>query len=235
MRNIPCTRMELLSRKVQITLAKQGRDLLEQKRSALLKEFLHVADTVMEHSDVLQQAADDARQALARAEAVSGSQAVYSAALISRAELPLQVTTSSVMGVKVPRIEQKSVSRSALGRGYSIIGMSLTIDEAATAFELEVEAILQLAESELRLKRLADEIQSTSHRLNALDHLLIPRIQAELDYIQAALDERERADHFRLMLVKRLMERKRTNAEGQSSSSYSDTHDNQHVDASLSY
>lgn len=208
--------MELLARKSQVKLARQGRDLLEQKRSALLKELLHTADTVLEHSDVLQQAADDARQALARAEAIAGTQALYSAALASRAEFPLQVSTTSIMGVKVPHIEQKSVTRSALARGYSIVGVSLTIDETAAAFEAEIEALLHLAESELRLKRLADEIQRTSRRLNALDHLLIPRMQAELDFIQAALGERERADHFRLKLVKRILERKRIETEQQS-------------------
>jgi V/A-type H+-transporting ATPase subunit D len=66
-----------------------------------------------------------------------------------------------------------------------------------------------LAESELRLTRLASEIQRTSRRLNALDHLLIPRLEAERDFIQLALDERERSDHFRFKLMKRILERKR--------------------------
>lgn len=209
MRQISVTRMELLARKAQITLARQGRELLEQKRTALMKEFLRIADTVMEHSDALQQAAANARQALAWAEATVGPEAVRSAALISRAELPLQVSSISVMGVRVPHIEQKRVSRSALGRGYSIVGTSITIDEAASAFETEVDSIIQLAESELRLTRLASEIQRTSRRLNALDHLLIPRLETECDYIQMTLDERERSDHFRLKLMKRLLERKR--------------------------
>jgi V/A-type H+-transporting ATPase subunit D len=201
--------MELLARRAQIALASQGRELLEQKRTALMKEFLRIADTVMEHSDVLQQAAADARQALARAETIAGAEAVQSAALASRDELPLQIVTTSVMGVKIPRIEQKRVSRSALGRGYSIVGTSVTIDEAASAFEAEVDSIIQLAESELRLRRLAAEIQRTSRRLNALDHLLIPRLEAERDFITMALDERERSDHFRLKLVKRILERDR--------------------------
>lgn len=201
--------MELLARKEQIALAKQGRDLLEQKRTALLKEFLHMADTVVERSDVLQLAASEARLSLARAEATAGTEAVLSAALASRDELPLEVTTTSVMGIRVPHIEQKRVSRSILGRGYSITGTSLTIDEAAAAFEAEVDAIIQLAETELRLTRLAAEIQRTSRRLNALENLLIPRLEAERDFIQMALDERERSDHFRLKLVKRTLERKR--------------------------
>lgn len=213
MKKISVTRMELLARKAQIALARQGRDLLEQKRTALMKEFLRIADTVMERSDALQQAAVGARQALARAEAIAGTEVVQSAALASGAELPLQVTTASVMGVKVPHIEQKRVARPALGRGYSIVGTSVTIDEAASAFEAEVESIIQLAESELRLTRLAAEIQGTSRRLNALDHLLIPRLEAERDFIQMALDERERADHFRLKLTKRILERKREEEE----------------------
>ena len=69
-----------------------------------------------------------------------------------------------------------------------------------------MDAVIQLAESELRLKRLADEIQRTSRRLNALNHLLIPRLEEECRYIEIALDERERSDHFRLKLVKRILE-----------------------------
>lgn len=207
------TRMELLAHEEQITLAKQGRELLEQKRTALMKEFMRIAYTVFEHSDALQHAADKARQALARAEATAGTEAVRSAALASRAEFPLMVTTTNVMGVKVPHIEQKRIGRSVVGRGYSIVDTSLTIDEVASAFENEVELIIQLAESELRLKRLAEEIQSTSRRLNALDHLLIPRLESERDFIQMALDERERSDHFRLKLMKRFLERKRLHEE----------------------
>jgi V/A-type H+-transporting ATPase subunit D len=217
--------MELLARKAQISLASQGRDLLEQKRTALMKEFLQMADKVLERAEALQQAAYNASLALARAEAMAGSEVVQSTSLASRAELPLQVATASVMGLKVPRIEQKRVIRPALGRGFSIVGTSISIDEVASAFELELDYIIQLAESELRLTRLAVEIQRTSRRLNALDHLLIPRLEGERDFIQMALDERERADHFRLKLVKRALERKR---EGGGSSSlqerYSDNH-----------
>lgn len=213
MKKVSCTRMELLAIKAQISLARQGRDLLEEKRTALMKEFLRVADTIMERSDVLQQSATQARRALARAEATAGPEAIRSAALVSRADLPLEVTTTSVMGVKVPHIEQKRVSRSILERGYSIVGTSTTIDETASAFEAEVDAIISLAESELRFSRLAAEIRRTSRRLNALDHLLIPTLEADRDFIQMSLDERERADHFRLKLMKRILERKRETVE----------------------
>lgn len=209
MSNVSVTRMELLAHKAQIALASQGRDLLDQKRTALMKEFMRTADTALERSDALQFSAAYASQSLARTEAMVGTESVRSAALASRGSFRLEVTTASVMGIRVPHIEQKGASRSFLERGYSIVGTSISIDEAASAFEREVEAIIQLAETELRLTRLGDEIQRTSRRLNALDHFLIPRLKAELDFIQMSLDERERADHFRLKLVKRSLEHKR--------------------------
>jgi V/A-type H+-transporting ATPase subunit D len=209
MSTISVTRMDLLARKAQIALASQGRDLLEQKRTALLKEFLRTADTALERSDALNSTAAIARQALARAEAMAGAESLRSAALASRSAFQINVSTANVMGVRVPHIEQKQIARSMLERGYSIVGESISVDETASAFELEVEAIIQLAETELRLTRLGDEIQRTSRRLNALDHFVIPRLKAECDFIQMSLDERERADHFRLKMVKRTLEKKR--------------------------
>jgi V/A-type H+-transporting ATPase subunit D len=202
--------MELLARKAQIALAVQGRDLLEEKRTALLKEFFRVADTAMERSDALSNAAASARVSLALAESIAGTESVRSAALTTRNVLTLQVETMRIMGVRVPRIEQKRIAESSQEVGITHARTSLSIIEAATAFEREVEAIIALAEMELRLSRLASEIQRTSRRLNALDHFLIPRLQSEYRFIQMAMDERERADHFRLKLVKRALERKRS-------------------------
>ena len=147
-------------------------------------------------------------RALARADGVVGTEAVRSAAMATRGELALEVLAANVMGVRVPVIEQKRVARSALGRGYSPTGTSVAIDEAAAAFEAEVDSVIQLAESELRLTRLAAEIQRTSRRVNALEHVLIPRLIDERDYIQMALDERERVDHFRLKRVKQTLQRR---------------------------
>ncbi len=212
MPKISATRTALLALKVQIELAKQGHELLQEKRAVLMKELLRVADAVVQGSEVLQEVATEAAYALARAEATAGTEAVRGAALATHADLPLQVETVTLMGLKVPRIERKRVSRSMLARGYAITDMSLTIDEAASAFEGEVDSIIEQAEIELRLTRLAAEVQRTSRRLNALEYALIPRLEAERNRIEMALDERERADHARLKMVRRILERKRAMA-----------------------
>lgn len=209
MRNITSTRMALLACKDQIKLAQQGLELLEQKRAALMEELLRVADVVMQESETLQQLANTAVRALTRAYAVAGEEAVNAAALASRGELPLRISSVNVMGVRVAQIEQTRIDRLAHDRGYSIVGASTTLDEAAAAFEAEVEMIIRLAESELRLRRLVGEIQRTSRRVNALKNILIPQLESETRYIQMTLDERERSDHFRLKLTKRVLEQRR--------------------------
>ncbi len=209
MENVSPTRMELLAVKGQIGLAEQGRDLLKEKRNALMKEFMKIADQVMLSSDELEQAAADARRALARAEALDGPEAVRSAAFAASAELHLSVEGAFVMGVPVPIIEQKSAARAVIDRGYSLSGTSARIDEAAERFEDEVDLLIELAASELRLRRLAEEIRKTNRRVNALENILIPRLHARKMYIEMVLEERAREDLFRLKTVKRAMINKR--------------------------
>lgn len=213
MRKVSTTRAELLAHKLQIALARQGHDLLEQKRTVLLKEFMQIVDRVVQRADALQQVASTASRTLGRAESIAGVEAVRSAALASRSDLPVNIRTVNVMGIKIPHIDQRSAGRSILNRGYSISGTSVAIDEAASAFEHEVEAILELAESELRMARLSKEIQRTSRRLNALENHLIPRLEEEEKFIRMALDERERSDHFRLKLVKQKLQQKAEEAD----------------------
>ena len=153
----------------------------------------------------------DARRALARAEALDGPEAVHSAAFAAQGELTLSVEGAFVMGVPVPIIEKKSAGRAVIDRGYSLAGTSSRIDETAERFEEEVDLLIELAASELRLRRLAEEIRKTSRRVNALENIMIPRLYARKSYIEMVLEERAREDLFRLKTVKRAILKKRSN------------------------
>ena len=96
------------------------------------------------------------------------------------------------MGILVPVLEKKRVTKSVLERGYSIIGVSGRIDEAAEKFEMELDLIIALAETETALKRLGGEIQMTRRRVNALEQVLIPEFKKQAKYIKNTIDERER-------------------------------------------
>lgn len=205
---VSATRMQLQATKWQIALAIQGRDLLKDKRNVLMKEFMKVAEHVMGRSDELERSAASARHALALAEALEGEEAVRSASFAARGEAAIDVGGGDVMGMAVPRIEQTSLSRPLLERGYSLAGTSAKIDEVARRFEDELNLVVEVAASEARLRRLAEEIQRTSRRVNALDTITLPRLVAERDYIEMVLEEREREDLFRLKRVKKRLHEK---------------------------
>lgn len=208
-KQVTTTRMELLAKRDQLALAIQGRDIIEQKRIALVQELMKVVDTVIEEASELQNVMDNARQALGIAEGIAGTEVVRSVSMAVRDEFILEITIARLIGVEIPRIEQRQAIRSTLGRGYSIVGVSTAIDEAALAFEAVVETIIRQAEIEMRLKRLVEEIQLTSRRLNALNTVLIPNTRKDITTIEMALSDRERTDNYRLRLAKRLLSRKR--------------------------
>ncbi len=195
------TRTELLASRAQIALAERGRDLLQDKREQLMTEFRATARTVVAGSDALQAAGAAARVALDRARARDGPDAVTSAAFAANGHVEVEARVETIMGVRVPRIENRPIGRSLLARGYSLAATTPRIDEAAERFEAEVDLVLQVAAGEVRLRRLAAEIAATTRRVNALEHVVIPRLISSRNRIQRILEEREREDHFRLKRV----------------------------------
>ncbi len=203
------TRTELLAKKAQIELAEQGRDLLKEKRDALIVEFMAVMDKVVKSSQKLDRVSNEAHYALTIAKAVDGPVAVKSASFATGGEVRVDVKGTYIMGVPVPEITKKSVKRSLVTRGYSPTGMSSRIDETAERFEEELDIILDIAAIETRLRRLGEEIQKTRRRVNALDNVLLPTLRTQIKYIKMVLEERAREDLFRLKKVKKAIEKKK--------------------------
>jgi V/A-type H+-transporting ATPase subunit D len=209
MEQVNPTRMELIRKNAQIKLAEQGRDLLREKMDALIQEFFHIMESVSKSRDELEIVASAAQRSLLTALAVDDSVTLKSASFATRKGLFLDIKGKNIMGVPVPVLEKKRVSKSVLERGYSIIGVSGRIDEAAEKFEMELDLIIVLAETETSLKRLGGEIQITRRRVNALEQIMIPELKKQAKYIKNAIDEREREDLFRLKKVKKIIERKK--------------------------
>jgi len=217
MEQVNPTRMELIKKHAQIKLAEQGRDLLREKMDALIQEFFHIMESVSKSRVELESVASMAQRSLLTALAVDDSVTLKSASFATRKGLFLDIKGKNIMGVPVPVLEKKRVSKSILERGYSIIKVSGRIDEAAEKFEMELDLIIGLAETETALKRLGGEIQITRRRVNALEQIMIPELKKQLKYIKNAIDEREREDLFRLKKVKKIIERKKKAAIKQNS------------------
>jgi V/A-type H+-transporting ATPase subunit D len=212
MEQVKPTRMELMKKKAQIKLAEQGRDLLREKMDALIQEFFKILSSVSDSRDELEQISRAADQALMIAEGVDDPVTLKSASFATRRSIMVGITGKNIMGVPVPVIEKKRVSKSMLERGYGIISTSARIDETAERYEVELDLLIRLAETETAMRRLGSEIQMNRRRVNALEQILIPELKGQAKYIKNAIEEREREDLFRLKKVKSILERKKKKA-----------------------
>jgi len=208
MEQVKPTRMELMRKKAQIKLAEQGRDLLREKMDALIQEFFKILNTVSNSRDELEVVSKEADLTLMIAQAVDDPVTLKSASFATRKSITVDITGKNIMGVPVPVIEKKRISKSMLERGYGIISTSGRIDETAERFEAELDLLIQLAETETAMRRLGAEIQKNRRRVNALEQILIPELKSQAKYIKNAIEEREREDLFRLKKVKSILERK---------------------------
>jgi V/A-type H+/Na+-transporting ATPase subunit D len=112
------------------------------------------------------------------------------------------VSTRSVAGVPIVEIAAGTVARASTSRGFSLAAAATRIDAVADSFETVLERLLDVAALELSVRRLADEIARTTRRMNALEHVVLPRLEAERAHIALVLEEREMEDRVRLRRVR---------------------------------
>ena len=198
MEQVSATRSELLARRARIGLATQGRDLLTERRNALVHEFRRLGASALESIDLLDRDAAEASRQLGLSIAADGHQFVASAALAAAGEVEVNVTTRRVAGVPIVGVQSTSIVRACNARGYSLTATSAHIDEVAKRFERVLDKLLEVAALELSIRRLAEEIARTTRRMNALEHVVLPALEAEQAHIALVLDEREMEDRVRL-------------------------------------
>jgi V/A-type H+-transporting ATPase subunit D len=198
MQQVSATRSELLARRARITLAAQGRDLLKERRSALVREFNQLGASALASIDALDRDAAAAGRLLGLAVAAHGPEPVQSAAFAAHGEVEVSLRTRSVAGVPIVEIDKQPVARARTDRGYSLAAAPARLDDVAEHFEAVLDKLLELAVLELSVRRLADEIARTTRRMNALEHVVVPRLERERAHIALVLEEREMEDRARL-------------------------------------
>jgi V/A-type H+-transporting ATPase subunit D len=199
------TRMELLAIRKKKKLAEKGHKLLGEKRDALVMEFFDVIKTRDTLRDEVNSKISEGFKTLIEAEMIMGRENVadiaYSIPAIS--EVPTDVV--NIMGVQVPKIQIEALS-TPKKPVYGYLQTSARLDEATDRFSEILSRVLKLAEIEGSIEQLANEIEKTKRRVNALEHIFIPRLKATQKYIEMQLQEREREDFFRRKHIKKIME-----------------------------
>ncbi len=200
------TRMELSRLKKRLMTARRGHKLLKDKRDELMKIFL---ETVRENKALrkrIEERLAMLHSSFTVAAAVSSRETIEEALVYPKTEGELSVSYKNVMSVVVPEYSYKiTKAQGASPYGYGFAFTSGELDNAICELDDILPDLMRLAEVEKQSQMLADEIEKTRRRVNALEYIMIPDLQAGIKTIVMKLDENDRGNTTRLMKVKDMM------------------------------
>ena len=210
---VSATRMELTRLKGRLKTATRGHKLLKDKRDELMKQFL---DVVRENREIRQRVEEGLKQAHASftvASALMSAEMLEQSLLYPKQSVELGMTTKNIMSVNVPLFSYEIKAATKSGEGgddtdiypygfaYTTADLDLAVEESTALLPL----MIRLAEVEKTADMLADEIEKTRRRVNALEYIMIPQFEAKIKEITLKLEENERGNTTRLMKVKDMM------------------------------
>lgn len=198
--NISPTRMVLLELRNKIKLATHGHDLLKEKNDALIMEFYEVLEEIKAVRSTSEEALTMAHSQLRMASLKIGLLKLKEIGYSAPEILSLHTSTRSIMGVKTPKLAlvKRDVKKPFYGSEFT----SITLDQAIVAFRDYTYSVISLAEKIATLQKLAYEIASTKRRVNALHHIIIPRLVNTARFIDLALEEEDREQFSRMKFIK---------------------------------
>jgi V/A-type H+-transporting ATPase subunit D len=190
----PAVRSRLLTLHQERAAARLGRELLDGKREAVLRELLRRTRRRNELRDAVRDALDGARRVLRAAVVETGAAQVDGAALAQPLSASLDVRHASHVGVPMPRLHARVT---AFVPHYGTGGTAATYDTAGARFSALLPALVELAEEEEAVRNLQAGLAKTVRRLSALEQVVIPRLEREVREVTAALEEEERDESAR--------------------------------------
>ena len=205
MPNIAPTKTNLLRIRHELEFARQGHELLDQKRNILVIELLNLVDQAVDFQERVVKALEEAYRTLERAVLRMGKLRVSNLASAVNIRAEIELKTRRVMGVRLPVVETTFIEHPPY---YSPLGTSFWIDNSLEEFKEALQVMGRLAELKISIIRLAAEVRGTIRKVNALEKIAIPDLEQTVGFIQNRLEENER-DMFVLMkLVKSRLEAK---------------------------
>ena len=202
--NVNPTRMELKRLKTRLTTARRGHKLLKDKRDEMMKRFLDIVRENLELRREVEKALVLANRGFAVASAVMSSEVLEQSLMFPTKTVELEVSYKNIMSVDVPEFSfAESDGQTIYPYGYAMTSGEL--DDAVDGLSRLMPKLLRLAETEKSAQLLAQEIEKTRRRVNALEYVMIPDLADKIKEITMKLDENERGNLTRLMKVKDMM------------------------------
>ena len=204
--NVNPTRMELTRLKKRLATASRGHKLLKDKRDELMKQFLDIVRVSEKLRLGVEKALTESYAGFQAAGAVMPPEMLEQTFLYPKQGVGIEMKFRNIMSVDVPMYDViTKTSDKADIYPYGFAATSGELDDAVAQLAGTLEDMLRLAEMEKTVKLLAQEIEKTRRRVNALEYVMIPQLQETIRYITMKLDENERGNLSRLMKVKDMM------------------------------
>jgi len=196
--------MELTRLKRQLVTARRGHKLLKDKQDELIKKFI---DLVRENKRLREEVEKELQMAFKNfimARSQMPQEVLEESLMIPSARVSIDISKENIMSVNVPKIKINKEEGSNI-YSYGLATTSADLDSAITILSGMLEKMLKLAEIEKACQLMADEIEKTRRRVNALEYVMIPSMEESIKYITMKLDENERSNITRLMKIKEMV------------------------------
>src|SRR5699024_9121703 len=200
------TRQELTRLKNRLKTSIRGHKLLKDKRDELMKQFMDVVRENRALRKKVEEGLMRAHCSFTVASALMSAEMLEQSLLYPKQSVELDMTFQNVMSVNVPQYQFKTKSDNP-GEvyPYGFANTSGELDDAVDAMASVFQDMLKLAQIEKTSQLLAEEIEKTRRRVNALEYVKIPEMEENIRYISMKLDENERSNTIRLMKVKDML------------------------------
>jgi len=198
--------MELTRLKGRLKTAVRGHKLLKDKRDELMKQFLEIVRRNRELRAKVEKGLEEANAAFTVAAALMSPEMLEQALLYPKQSVELEMKFKNIMSVNVPVYQFRTRNEDPTEiYPYGFAQTSGELDTALEALANVFQDMLELAQVEKTMQLLAEDIEKTRRRVNALEYVMIPDFQQKIRYISMKLDENERGNITRLMKVKEMV------------------------------
>ena len=199
------TRMEMTRIKKRLVTATRGHKLLKDKRDEMVRQFILLIRENYTLRREVEAELSGALRDFAMARAVMSPQSLEAAVLYPARQAELHVSERNILSVHVPTIEADQASLETTVQSYGFAETSAELDGSIATLASVLPKLVRLAEIEKTGDMLADEIEKTRRRVNALEYVMIPQFEMTIREISMKLEENERGATTRLMKVKDMM------------------------------
>lgn len=197
--NVNPTRMELSKLKAKLVTAKKGHKLLKDKQDELMRIFIETIKKNREMRSRIEKKLENSLKNFAVSKSLMSESIFEESVAIPKIKYEVNISKRNVMSVRIPEIKLEKIGDESDIYPYSYAQTSSELDYAVEDLSNVMNDLLNLSQIEKSTQLMADEIEKTRRRVNALEYMTIPQLEETIKFIRMKLDENDRASIIRLM------------------------------------